>query len=85
MKWIRDKRKELANRQHDYGECRQESSKWRADELQKFEDEWRQSEQFVLDVQVDVDQKHHANAQNQTNLVEVEAELKKAEERIQVE
>ncbi len=38
---IRDKQNELADHQHNYVQCRKESSKWRADELQQFKDEWK--------------------------------------------
>ncbi len=39
VNWIREKRKELDNHQHDYAQHRKEASKWRADELQQFEEE----------------------------------------------
>ncbi len=53
--------------------------------MQQFEDEWKKREQFVSDVEADVDQKRQANAENQVSPEEVEAELKKAEESIKVE
>ncbi len=85
VSWIREKRKELDNHQHDYVQRRKEASKQRVEELQQFEDEWKNREQFVSDDEAEVDQKHWANAENQVNSEEVEVELKKAEESIQVE
>ncbi len=75
----------MTDHQHDYALCRKELSKQRVDELQKFEVEWEKREKFILDAEAEVDQKRQANAQNQTNLEEVAAELQKAEEGIQVE
>ncbi len=75
----------MADHQHDYAQHRKELGKQRADELQKSEAEQEKDEQFILDMEKEVDQKHRANAQNQINLEEVAKELQIAEEGIQAE
>ncbi len=79
---IREKRKELANHQHSYAEQKKQSSKQRADELQKFEADQQRDEQFILEMEKYVEEKHQVNALNQENLEEVADELHMVEESI---
>ncbi len=73
----------MADRQHSYAQHRKESGRQRADELQKSEVEWEKDEQFILDMEKEVEKKHQASMLNQVNPEEVANELQTAEKGIE--
>ncbi len=82
LEHVRQKRTDLANRQHRYAVGRIEVGKRRALELQKVEKDREDDEEVILEMEKEVAERHQANASNQDNLEEIEAELRQIEEKI---
>ncbi len=80
---VRQKRSDLADRQHCYAAKRTEVSKRRAAELQESEKERENNERVILEMERDVAERRQTNASNENDPEEVEAELWQIEEQIE--